>query len=66
MIFSKDKNLNVVIIGGISGDLGHAHYEISRIIIPSNASLCSMRYRINTKLDDEDYESSFFDVIIKA
>ena len=51
---------------GIPLTPGQINYEISRIIIPDNAPLCNIRYRINTELDGASYESSFFDVIIKA
>jgi len=51
---------------GIPLSPGQVNYEISRIIIPTNAPICSLRYRINTWLDGKSYQSSFFDVIIKA
>jgi len=50
---------------GVPLSPGQAHYEISRVNIPSTAPLCTLRYRINTQLDSVDY-SSFFDVKIEA
>lgn len=51
---------------GISLRPGESLYEISRIQIPQNAPLCTMRYRINTQLNGQDYKTSFFDVKIEA
>jgi len=51
---------------GIPLPPGQSNYEISRINIPEIAPLCTIRYRINTKLDDQEYSSSFFDVKIEA
>ena len=51
---------------GIPLPPGQTAYEIARINIPQTAPLCTFRYRINAKLDGQDYDSSFFDVTIEA
>ncbi len=67
---SLDEATTYIKLGQSDSDIplspGKTNYEISRFIIPDNAPLCSIRYRINTELDDTTYESSFFDVIITA
>lgn len=61
---------NKWIISGKSGDdklnPGQIHYDIARISIPENAPLCTIRYSIETTLDDDHYSSDFFDVEIKS
>lgn len=44
---------------------GESADQITRINIPKDSPLCTIRYNINTKLDGQDYVSSFFDVAIK-
>ena len=45
---------------------GKIMFRVIRISIPKTAPLCIVRYRIDAKLDEEDYASEFFDVKVTA
>jgi hypothetical protein len=45
---------------------GKTQYRIIRISVPSDSPLCIVRYRIDTKLDGQQYASEFFDVQVTA
>jgi len=51
---------------GIPVSPGGTVYRITRISIPKVSPLCIVRFRIDTKLDGEDYATDFFDVEITS
>ena len=51
---------------GIPISPGDSVHRITRISIPEESPLCIVRYRIDTKLDGEDYATDFFDVKITS
>jgi hypothetical protein len=45
---------------------GETYYGIVRFLIPENAPLCTVRFHIDVKLNNQPYATDFFDVEVMA
>ncbi len=45
---------------------GESYYGIVRFLIPENAPLCTVRFHVDVKLDNQPYATDFFDVEVLA
>ncbi|MFH1501271.1 MAG: hypothetical protein ABIE22_05000 [archaeon] len=59
-----------IVLGGSESNIpvqpGETIYSVVRLNIPESAPLCLTRYRINSKLNGQDYASEYFDIDIRA
>lgn len=52
--------------GSMSLAPGESYYGIVRFLIPENAPLCTVRFNIEFRLDNQPYATDFFDVEVVA
>ena len=45
---------------------GQYYHGIIRFLIPENAPLCTVRFHIDVKMDNQVYATDFFDVEVLA